>query len=81
MSRIHAPTTWDGVRFPTGSWAEAVTIPSLTSLTSLLGRVAAWVTATATAPVDNRSRRNAKAAVALDRVRAGARTEAARAFH
>jgi hypothetical protein len=55
-----------------------MTIPSLASLTSLFGRVAAAVTAAATAPVDNRSRRNAKAAVALDRIRAGARVEAAR---
>jgi hypothetical protein len=57
-----------------------MTIPPLVSLTSLLGRVAASVTAAATAPVDNRSRRNAKAAVALDRVQAGARLEAARTF-
>jgi hypothetical protein len=43
--------------------------------------VTVTVTAAATAPIDNRSRRNAKAAVALDQVRAGARMEASRAFH
>jgi len=48
--------------------------------TSLLSRVAITVTAVATAPIHNRSRRNAEAAVALDRVRAGARVEATRAF-
>jgi len=52
----------------------------LASATSLLARVAVMVTAAATAPIDNRSRRNAEAAVALDRVRAGARVEATRAF-
>jgi hypothetical protein len=45
----------------------------------LLGRAAGMVTGVVTAPIDNRSRRNAEAAVANDRIRAGDREEAARA--
>ena len=54
------------------------TTSPLASATSLLGQVA--VAVTAAAPIDNRSRRNAEAAVALDQVRAGARMEATRTF-
>jgi len=66
-----------------GSAADAMTIRTTSPLapaTSLLARIAVTVTAVATAPIDNRSRRNAGAAVAVDRVRAGARLEAARAL-
>jgi hypothetical protein len=42
----------------------------------LLARVAVTITIAATAPIDSRSRRNAEAAVALDRIRAGDRLAA-----
>jgi hypothetical protein len=46
----------------------------------LLGRAAGTVAGAVTAPIDNRSRRNAKAAVASDRIRARDREVAARAL-
>jgi hypothetical protein len=46
----------------------------------LLGRAAGTVTAIVTAPIDNRSRRNAEAAIASDQIRASDRDEAARAI-
>lgn len=44
----------------------------------LLGRAAGTVMDAVTAPMNSRSRRNAEAAVARDRIRAGDREEAAR---
>jgi hypothetical protein len=46
----------------------------------LLGRAAGTVAGAVTAPIDNRSRRNAKAAVASDRIRSRDREVAARAL-
>jgi hypothetical protein len=46
----------------------------------LLGRAAGTVMDAVTAPMNSRSRRNAEAAVASDRIRAGDREQAARAI-